>query len=64
MTTAPFTFMDIDFDNPTIDLKPFVEDAMSRINVEIDRRVAHLAAIEMRKLGWICIPPESEEPSA
>lgn len=43
-----------------LDLEPEIRRAMSRINVEVDRRVAHLAAAEMRKLGWVCIPPEGD----
>lgn len=51
----------LDADTVRFDLEPFIKQAMDRINVEIDARVAVLAAVEMRKLGWVCTPPPAVE---
>ena len=57
-----------DSNNVKFDLEPFIKEAMDRISVEIDARVAEKAAVEMRKLGWVCIPPDAvahaEHPAA
>lgn len=44
-------------DNYVFDLQPYVNEAVEKINVAVDARIAYKVAVEMRKLGWICIPP-------
>lgn len=39
-------------------LQPFIDEALEKINVAVDQATAYKVAAEMRKLGWICIPPE------
>ncbi len=41
----------------TFDLEPFIRDALDRVNVEIEARLACKVAAELTKLGWMCIPP-------
>ena len=44
-----------------IDVEPIVREAVRNMRVEIEAGMAEKVAVELRLLGWVCIPPATEE---
>jgi len=40
-----------------LDIEPFIRRAMQNVQVEVNRELAFAVAVQMRALGWMCIPP-------
>lgn len=47
----------------TLDLEPFIREAVAKMSVEIDKRMANEVADVLRGMGWVCIPPAKKDES-
>lgn len=56
----PFLHFDEESNVASIDLEPYIREAMSKIKIRTDRATLELAATEMRKRGWIVVPPPAD----
>lgn len=51
----------IEYDT-TIDFDALVAEATMKVRVEVDRKLAYECAVQMRRMGWVCIPPAEDRP--